>query len=121
MDANDKQIGGEHYKGRPYEHWDWVCDIDLHYLLACATKYVFRWRSKNGVQDLDKAVHFLEKAMERHLPDPCPGRVYAPENTRFLRSIENPEDADAILQVIQGHYMGAITRIEKLKVDAELS
>lgn len=65
--ANDRQVGGDHYQKKEYQHWDWVCDINLHYLLACATKYVARWRDKNGIQDLEKATHYLDKAVEREV------------------------------------------------------
>lgn len=61
MDVNDIQIGGKHYQ-REYQHWDMVCDLNLHYLLACATKYISRWREKNGVEDLRKSLHYISKA-----------------------------------------------------------
>jgi len=60
MDINDKQVGGKHYKCN-YQHWDLVCDLGLNYLEGCITKYVARWRKKNGIEDLHKAVHYLEK------------------------------------------------------------
>lgn len=63
--ANDRQVGGDHYRGRGYQHWDFVTDVKLPYLLGCATKYVSRWREKNGVQDLEKAMHYIDKAVER--------------------------------------------------------
>lgn len=61
--ANDRQIGGEHYKAAK-QHWDWVNDLGLAYLPAQVAKYVTRWRKKNGLQDLEKARHFLEKLIE---------------------------------------------------------
>ena len=61
--ANDRQIGGDHYKGE-YQHWDFVVDTGQGYLDGCVTKYVSRWRKKNGVQDLEKALHYFEKAKE---------------------------------------------------------
>ncbi len=64
-EANRKQFGGQHYMFKEYQHWDWVTDIGLHYLLACPVKYISRWREKGGVEDLKKAVHYLEKAEER--------------------------------------------------------
>ena len=64
MEANEYQIGGNHYQGE-YQHWDFVCDTDSHYLLGCATKYIARWRKKNGIQDLRKASHYLTKAEDR--------------------------------------------------------
>lgn len=63
--ANEKQVGGNHYKGREYEHWDFVDDLGLHYLVGCATKYISRWRGKNGLEDLCKAEHYLEKYCEK--------------------------------------------------------
>lgn len=63
--ANDRQEGGDHYKKRKYQHWDMVCDTKMHYLAACATKYISRWRDKNGVEDLKKALHYIDKAKER--------------------------------------------------------
>jgi hypothetical protein len=63
--ANNKQIGGEHYKKhKGYEPWDVVHAWNLGYLDGTALKYIARWRDKNGVQDLQKAVHFLEKLIE---------------------------------------------------------
>lgn len=61
--SNDYQIGGDHYR-IDYQHWDFVCDTKLHYLLACATKYIARYDKKNGSQDLEKAVHYINKAEE---------------------------------------------------------
>tara|TARA_R110002020_G_scaffold406973_2_gene617084 strand:+ start:443 stop:700 length:258 start_codon:yes stop_codon:yes gene_type:complete len=67
MAANDKQIGGLHYD-QPIQHWDYVVANNIPYLEAQVIKYVSRWRRKNGMQDLDKAQHFLEKLIEVNTP-----------------------------------------------------
>lgn len=68
MPANDIQIGGDHYKRRgEVQHWDTMCDLNVPYVIGCATKYVSRWRSKNGLQDLEKAIHYLDKFIERSI------------------------------------------------------
>jgi len=54
------QEGGSHYQSS-YQHWDWVVDMSMPYLPASATKYVARWRKKNGIQDLIKAMSYIEK------------------------------------------------------------
>ncbi len=59
--ANDRQVGGNHYKKFEYEPWDFFHDASVHPILAFAIKYVVRWRDKNGVADLEKAIHCLEK------------------------------------------------------------
>jgi hypothetical protein len=63
MTANESQVGGTHYK-TDYEHWDLAIAIPLGYLEGCATKYVSRWRKKEGIKDLQKALHYLDKLME---------------------------------------------------------
>ncbi len=63
MRANNTQVGGGHYK-TPIQHWDYVVANDLDYFQGQITKYVSRWKKKNGIQDLEKAKHFLEKYIE---------------------------------------------------------
>jgi Protein of unknwon function (DUF3310) len=69
MNANQKQIGGDHYKTGGEEHWDRVHRLKLDYFQAAITKYVERCWKKNGVQDLLKAQHFLEKYIELYSLD----------------------------------------------------
>jgi hypothetical protein len=63
MTANNKQIGGNHYK-TPIEPWDAIVAWELGYLDGSAVKYLSRWRKKGGVDDLRKAAHFIEKLIE---------------------------------------------------------
>lgn len=64
MSANKKQHGGDHYKKLKIEPWDFIVENNLPYLEGNIIKYVARWRSKGGVQDLLKAQHYLEKLLE---------------------------------------------------------
>jgi hypothetical protein len=58
------QVGGTHYQSE-YQHWDWVEDMGMGYLEGNATKYVSRWRKKNGIEDLKKALTYVEKLLVR--------------------------------------------------------
>jgi len=63
--ANDKQEGGSHYKKYgDLQPWDVVIKWNLGYLEGTALKYIARWRDKNGIEDIKKAIHFLEKLVE---------------------------------------------------------
>lgn len=64
MSANDKQVGGGHYKGNEIEHWDLVDMYQWDYFQAQIIKYVMRHKKKKGPEDLQKAIHFLEKYIE---------------------------------------------------------
>lgn len=63
MSANKRQIGGSHYASA-LQHWDVVEDHGIGYLEGCASKYISRWRKKNGLQDLEKGLHFTDKTIE---------------------------------------------------------
>jgi len=68
MGANDTQVGGGHYKVGGEEHWDRVDRLKLDYFQGQITKYVERWKLKNGLEDLRKARHFLDKYIELNTP-----------------------------------------------------
>lgn len=62
--ANNTQVGGTHYAGA-VQHWDYTAaNFGIGYFQGQITKYVCRWRKKNGLQDLMKAAHFLQKLQE---------------------------------------------------------
>lgn len=64
MSANDDQVGGSHYQQTSYQHWDLVVLTRMDYLAGNATKYLSRWRRKNGAEDLLKALHYTKKLIE---------------------------------------------------------
>lgn len=65
MSANERQVGGDHYKtGSGIQHWDLVDMFGWDYFQGQVIKYLMRWKKKNGVQDLEKAKHYLEKYIE---------------------------------------------------------
>lgn len=61
--ANERQVGGTHYTSE-IQHWDYVAANKLDYFQGQITKYITRWKKKNGVEDLKKARHFLDKYIE---------------------------------------------------------
>lgn len=64
MAANETQVGGEHYKTKAIQPWDYISSNNMGYLAGCIVKYVSRYEDKNGLEDLEKAKHFLEKLIE---------------------------------------------------------
>lgn len=63
-EANKYQVGGDHYQKMGIQHWDFAASNHFDYFQGAITKYVSRWKNKNGVQDLEKALHFLQKYIE---------------------------------------------------------
>ena len=64
MSVNDIQHGGTHYKSKAVQPWDYIIENNLGYLEGNVVKYVSRWRDKNGIEDLQKARHYLDKLIE---------------------------------------------------------
>lgn len=62
--ANEEQVGGDHYKNKAIQPWDYIASNNLGYLEGCVVKYVSRYKEKGGMQDLEKAAHYLQKLME---------------------------------------------------------
>jgi len=62
--ANDYQVSGNHYQKQAIQAWDFITANKLGYLEGTAVKYISRWRDKNGLEDIRKAIHFLEKLIE---------------------------------------------------------
>lgn len=65
--ANAEQVGGDHYKGKSksgQNHWDMAWDFGLDFYQYQLTKYIMRHKHKGGIQDLQKAGHFLRKYIE---------------------------------------------------------
>lgn len=58
QDVNDN--APSHYRSA-YQHWDFALKVGLSYLEGCTTKYVTRWRKKEGMKDLWKAMQYLDK------------------------------------------------------------
>lgn len=95
--ANQKQIGGTHYK-TSIEPWDAIVSWELGYLDGNVVKYVARWRRKGGLADLKKAQHYLEKLIEEeekkqslYVKDVDFNKVVIPDDQNFplLRSDED--------------------------------
>ena len=59
------QVGGAHYdnKDKP-QHWDLIDEFKVPYLEGTATKYLCRWKKKNGKEDLLKALHYVNKIFD---------------------------------------------------------
>lgn len=112
--VNDRQVGGKHYRSA-YQHWDWVyASLGGDYQLGCATKYIVRWREKNGLQDLLKAEHYLQKhASEGWQVSPSEWEIQ--ETKRFLTHNPLPtEEGEILLSIVRGRWSEALLRLADL-------
>jgi hypothetical protein len=67
--ANEKQVGGDHYKNMGVEPWDVIDTWPLYQRIgayrAGALKYIMRMGGKDEeAQEIGKGIHYLEKLLE---------------------------------------------------------
>jgi hypothetical protein len=69
MSADDKQVGGTHYKDMPVQPWTVMEALMTHaefigFLKGNVIKYSMRQGRKDGSDDAAKALHYLQKLDE---------------------------------------------------------
>jgi hypothetical protein len=60
MTALNKQVGGSHYREQGIQPITYIYANQLGFCEGNVVKYVTRWKNKGGVDDLRKAIHYLE-------------------------------------------------------------
>lgn len=60
----ESQVGGDHHKQLVIQPVEYIHKNGIGYMEGCAIKYLTRWRNKGGVQDLEKAKHFIDLLIE---------------------------------------------------------
>ncbi len=55
-----KQIGGNHYKEFHIQPYEFISKNNLSFFQGNVIKYVCRYLLKNGIEDLDKIIHYCE-------------------------------------------------------------
>ena len=62
--ALDVQVAGDHYKKLAIQPVEYIHANNIGSFEGNVIKYVSRWRSKNGIKDLEKAKHYIELLIE---------------------------------------------------------
>lgn len=62
--ALDVQVGGAHYASAAIQPVKYIRANNLDFFEGNVVKYVTRWKTKNGVEDLKKARHYLDMLIE---------------------------------------------------------
>ena len=60
IDAFTTQIGGNHYKKLKIQPTEYILANDLGFVEGNIIKYISRWKNKNGIEDLEKIIHYVQ-------------------------------------------------------------
>ncbi len=61
----DNQVGGDHYNKYKIQVVDIIDEHNLNFFEGNILKYLLRYKDKNGKQDLEKCLHYLEMLIDR--------------------------------------------------------
>ena len=65
-EALNTQVGGNHYQKLTIQPVEFIVKNNIPFLEANVIKYVVRYKDKNGLEDLNKAKHYLEMLIENY-------------------------------------------------------
>lgn len=105
------QVGGSHYSRYAYQPITFFNDMKLDFNRANAIKYLARWRQKNGVEDLKKAVQYLRFAEQER-------DKQIDFELRFLAQFDKTMEGRIIEEILDGCLVEAREAIEDL-IDIE--
>tara|TARA_R100001244_G_scaffold38233_1_gene34666 strand:- start:29 stop:403 length:375 start_codon:yes stop_codon:yes gene_type:complete len=67
-DVYKKQIGGDHYQSMTIQPSEFINKNNLPFAEGNAIKYLCRHKQKGQKQDLEKAIHYCQMAINRDYP-----------------------------------------------------
>lgn len=114
MNALEKQVGGAHYKNLKKQPIELIAKADLNFFQGNIVKYISRYESKNGVEDVKKAKHYAELAWELQ-PKNRAGSFKAKSAKDYC--IENEFDerkTKIILHAVLGNYVSVMCECNSL-------
>ena len=71
-DTYKKQIGGDHYRSMKIQASEFINKNNLPFAEGNAIKYLCRHKAKGQKEDLLKAIHYVEMAIDRDYQDTEP-------------------------------------------------
>jgi hypothetical protein len=64
VNALNVQVSGDHYKSMKIQPVQFITANNLSFLEGCIVKRISRWRSKDGLRDLEKIKHEVDLLIE---------------------------------------------------------
>ncbi len=89
----DTQIGGDHYRKMKIQPVQFIHANRIPFIEGTIIKYVSRWKSKGGLQDLEKARHMVSMLIAY---GPDEHAVYMPNFDDLTRAVDDYVSANEI-------------------------
>jgi len=63
--ASERQEGGTHYQKHKIQPYTFITANNLSFFQGNVIKYVVRYKDKNGIEDLQKIIHYCELEIQQ--------------------------------------------------------
>ena len=80
-DSLDKQVDGNHYKSMKIQPAEFINENKLLFAEGNAIKYLCRHKQKNQKEDLLKAKHYIDMAIDRDYPEEVKEEIKETKNS----------------------------------------
>ena len=77
----DKQVGGKHYRNMKIQPAEFINENKLLFAEGNAIKYLCRHKQKNQKEDLLKAKHYIDMAIDRDYPQEVKEEIKEKKNS----------------------------------------
>jgi len=67
--ASDTQVGGDHYSSMAIQPAEFIHKNGIDFFAGNVIKYLCRYKTKGGKQDLEKARHYIDLLIEKEYPN----------------------------------------------------
>ena len=89
MKATEQQIGGGHYKDMAIQPIEFITKNNIPFIEGNIIKYICRWRAKGGVEDLQKARHYLDMLIDEDQPPDNPEQFKVGDLAQVINTHDN--------------------------------
>ena len=84
---NKKQVGGNHYKSMVIQPSEFINRNNIPFAEGNAIKYLCRHKQKNQKEDLLKAKHYIDMAIDRDYPEEVKEEVKPKSNSWGINNV----------------------------------
>ena len=116
MKATETQVGGSHYRALEIQPIELIAALRCSFIQGCIIKYISRYKAKNGVEDIDKCIHYAQLAIELGDKRRCKDDTLSYSLNRYiLKNKMTMLQRRIITQAIYNNYEQVIQHCKELK------
>ena len=82
-----KQVGGDHYKSMAIQPSEFINRNNIPFAEGNAIKYLCRHKQKNQKEDLLKAKHYIDMAIDRDYPEEVKEEIKPKSNSWGINNV----------------------------------